>query len=103
VPKEMIWKGRKTRVENTEVKPECRNRNARRTLARRAASAVGNSQVIRTNGPSNERIRYVPESLKKSKGMELSAGMCAASQVPSAAPSKLRTRLTWCGLKSLDC
>ena len=55
-----VWKGRKTRVENTEVKPECRNRNARQTLKRSAASAVRNCQVIRTNGPSNERIRYVP-------------------------------------------
>jgi hypothetical protein len=51
-------------VESTEVKPECRNRNAGQTLARSAARAVRNSQVIRTNGPSNERIRYVSENLK---------------------------------------
>ena len=63
----MIWKGRKTRAENTEVEPECRNRNLRQTLERSAASAVRNNQMITTKGPSNKRIRYA-ESLENSNG-----------------------------------
>jgi len=45
--------------------------------------------VIGTNGPSEELIRYVPESLKK-QPIEFSVSMRAAQQVPSAAPPNLR-------------
>jgi len=62
-----------------------------RDLGMKRGKRLRNSQVIGTNGPSEEliMIRYVPESLKK-QPMEFSVSMRAAPQVPSAAPPNLR-------------
>jgi hypothetical protein len=60
-------------------------------LARSAGRAVRNSQVIRTNGPSNERIRHVLENLKNLRdGIE-----CARRPRCRASVAVLARRPSW--------